>query len=204
MFCPVCKGEFREGFTHCDSCNVNLVEDLNNITEKVDGEFKVCYQCQKRYDDGTEICPDCGLNLVRAVMNKDDEIVFLEEPNFEKVDSQRQFNNIWRHYCEITPEEAVTVLESMDGKMLKEVMDLLDANEINFQFLEPDESASTLGSIFGCNNPMERSFPRIVVRKEDENKALSLIANSSELGLFDVPEELSGDDEDDEYEDDEE
>ena len=43
MFCPVCKGEFREGFTHCDSCNVNLVEDLNNITEKVDGEFKVIF-----------------------------------------------------------------------------------------------------------------------------------------------------------------
>ena len=82
--------------------------------------------------------------------------------------------------------------------MLKKVMDLLDNNEINFMFVEPSEAASSLGSIFGVSSPLERQFPRVVVRKEDEERALSLIANSSELGLFDVPEELMGDDEDEE------
>lgn len=205
MFCPVCKNEFREGFERCDNCNVNLVADLNNISEKVDGEFKLCYQCQREFHDNETICPDCGLKLVRAVLNKDEEYVFLEEPDYEApVDSAKQFNNMWRHYCEINPSDAVTVLESMDGQMLKQVMDLLDSNEINFQFVEPEESASTLGSIFGCNSPLERSYPRIVVRREDEERALSLVANSSELGLFEVPEELmGGDDEDEEYEDEE-
>jgi hypothetical protein len=28
MFCPVCKSEFREGFTRCGSCEVDLVAEL--------------------------------------------------------------------------------------------------------------------------------------------------------------------------------
>ena len=28
MFCPVCKYEFRRGFTHCNQCDVDLVEAL--------------------------------------------------------------------------------------------------------------------------------------------------------------------------------
>jgi hypothetical protein len=28
MFCPKCRGEFREGFTHCKKCGVDLVETL--------------------------------------------------------------------------------------------------------------------------------------------------------------------------------
>jgi hypothetical protein len=28
MFCPVCKSEYREGFTLCNDCNVQLVNEL--------------------------------------------------------------------------------------------------------------------------------------------------------------------------------
>ena len=85
--------------------------------------------------------------------------------------------------------------------MLKQVMDLLDQNDINFMFVEPNEAASTLGSFFGVNSPLERPFPKIVVKRDDEERALTLLANSSELGLFEVPEELVGGDDDDEEED---
>ena len=54
--------------------------------------------------------------------------------------------------------------------------------------------------VFGMTSPMEPAFPKIVVRREDEEKALSLVANNSELGLFEVPEELIDDDEEDEDE----
>lgn len=28
MHCPICRSEFREGFTHCPDCDENLVDDL--------------------------------------------------------------------------------------------------------------------------------------------------------------------------------
>lgn len=28
MYCPKCRSEFREGFTFCESCNENLVDEL--------------------------------------------------------------------------------------------------------------------------------------------------------------------------------
>jgi Putative prokaryotic signal transducing protein len=28
MYCPECKSEYREGFTHCSDCDVDLVSDL--------------------------------------------------------------------------------------------------------------------------------------------------------------------------------
>lgn len=33
MFCPVCKYEFRPGFTHCNTCDVDLVETLPSEEE---------------------------------------------------------------------------------------------------------------------------------------------------------------------------
>jgi hypothetical protein len=36
MFCPVCKDEFRSGFTRCAACEVALVEDLSRIREPVE------------------------------------------------------------------------------------------------------------------------------------------------------------------------
>ena len=200
MFCPVCKGEFREGFTHCDDCNVDLVENLGDIPNKIDGEFMLCPRCQTEHHNGETTCNKCGMKLFRAVLNKDDEYVFLEEPNEESINELPDFGKIWKHYCEIDLSEAVTVLESVDGEMLRKVMQLLDDHAINFMFVEPKREESSLGSIFGMTSPMEPAFPKIVVRREDEEKALSLVANNSELGLFDVPEELIDDDEEDEDE----
>ncbi len=39
MFCPVCRGEYREGFTYCHDCDVALVAELPRDPEIVDGEF---------------------------------------------------------------------------------------------------------------------------------------------------------------------
>lgn len=33
MYCPVCKDEFRAGFTRCASCNVDLVESLADLPQ---------------------------------------------------------------------------------------------------------------------------------------------------------------------------
>ena len=33
MFCPECRGEFREGFTRCLSCDADLVDSLEPLPE---------------------------------------------------------------------------------------------------------------------------------------------------------------------------
>jgi predicted RNA-binding Zn-ribbon protein involved in translation (DUF1610 family) len=35
MFCPKCRGEFREGFTRCHKCDVALVEELSPVEPKI-------------------------------------------------------------------------------------------------------------------------------------------------------------------------
>src|ERR1017187_6763951 len=35
VFCPVCRDEYREGFTRCSDCDVALVEALPSISETV-------------------------------------------------------------------------------------------------------------------------------------------------------------------------
>ena len=36
MFCPVCKNEYREGFTMCSDCKIPLEENLATISVKED------------------------------------------------------------------------------------------------------------------------------------------------------------------------
>jgi hypothetical protein len=35
MYCPKCKDEFREGWTHCNKCNEDLVESLDEKGEVI-------------------------------------------------------------------------------------------------------------------------------------------------------------------------
>lgn len=201
MFCPVCKGEFREGFTECTSCQVNLVADLDNITEQIKGEFLLCHQCQREFHT-TELehCPGCGLKLVRAVL-QDDTYVFLEEPVIEYIqESCENPGENFEYFVEIDPAEAVTVLESEDMALLTRIQEILNEAKISFCFRPAEENAGMLGNIFGGGSPLDRSFPKVVVRAEDEAKALRLIANHPELDLFGIPEELLDDDDESEEE----
>jgi hypothetical protein len=38
MFCPVCKAEYRFGFTHCSDCDVDLVESLDSSADSDAGQ----------------------------------------------------------------------------------------------------------------------------------------------------------------------
>jgi hypothetical protein len=41
MFCPVCRGEYREGFTFCSDCDVALVAELPRDPDGVDFDAEV-------------------------------------------------------------------------------------------------------------------------------------------------------------------
>lgn len=39
MFCPNCRSEFRQSFTHCDKCNKDLVDKLDPLPQELPVEF---------------------------------------------------------------------------------------------------------------------------------------------------------------------
>jgi len=215
MYCPICKGEFREGFDECTSCQVNLVADLDNISEHVNGEIKLCVACEIEAEPETRRCPNCGMKLIRAVLH-DDTYVFLEKPS-EEADEIEQIQEVeeelineLEYYTEIPDEEGAVLIESEDISLLVKVQEILNRNEICFQFRPATDAPGALGGIFGGGNILDRSFPKVVVYADDEAEAIKLIATSTELALGEIPPELmeSDDDENDEgygdYEDDNE
>jgi len=44
MFCPDCRGEYREGFTRCELCGVDLVEALPPVDETSDEDLVPAFQ----------------------------------------------------------------------------------------------------------------------------------------------------------------
>ncbi len=44
MFCPNCKSEFRDGFTHCKKCNKDLVDKLDPLPEEKPEKKPVEYE----------------------------------------------------------------------------------------------------------------------------------------------------------------
>jgi len=40
MYCPNCRGEFIEGFTHCKKCNIDLIDKLDPLPEDKPVEYE--------------------------------------------------------------------------------------------------------------------------------------------------------------------
>lgn len=201
MFCPICKAEFREGFEECNTCLVRLVEDPDDITQPVEGEFKFCPQCEREFHDDTEFCAGCGLKMVRAVL-RDDTYFFLEKPHdVYAQEPEPELISELEYYADLSEVASAVLLESEDIPLLVKIQELLNQEHINFQYVPPQEEPGMLGSLLGAGNPLTRSFPKVLVRAEDEERALRLIAEHPALGLLDIPEELLEDDDEDEGED---
>ncbi len=207
MFCPVCKAEFREGFDRCNECQVNLVEDLTQICEPIEGEFKLCTTCEQEFPQDQAKCAECGMKLRRAVL-RDDTYFFLDQPDdVSDVDFSEEFEpemiTELEFYEDMSEREAAILLESENIDLLVRIQELLNQEQIHFQFVPAQKDPTTLGGILGAGNPLERSFPKVLVRAEDEEKAVQLIAEHPALGLLEIPEELleAEDDDEDDYDD---
>lgn len=200
MFCPICKAEFREGFERCNACQVSLVADLDDISQPVEGEFMFCQDCEREFHDKTEFCPGCGLKLIRAVL-RDDTYFFLEKPSEIYADEKEVEPELIAeldYYMDMSDTESVVLLESEDIPLLVRIQELLNQEKIHFQFVPVQAGSGMLGGILGAGNPLIRSFPKILVRAADEEKAIRLIAEHPALGLCDIPEELLEDDDESE------
>ncbi len=135
-------------------------------------------------------------------MLRDDTYFFLEAPSEEYAEEpEAELISELEFYRDLSQEHAVILLESEDIPLLVKIQELLNQEKIFFQYLPPQNDAGMLGSLLGAGNPLTRSFPKVLVRAQDEERALRLIAEHPALGLCEIPEELRECDEDDDDED---
>jgi hypothetical protein len=200
MFCPKCKAEFREGFTSCADCNVNLVEDLPEFEEEsIEEPFVIeeyetpgqkvrfCPECQEIFDDDLEECPDCEIELETAT--KDNRPEMVKKIEAQILHFQERIANL-QNLKEIE-EEKVLLFETDDMNFAISAMEALDKNGLEFEFLEAENSFNPLGFLLSSNSPTEEKLNRVLVRLKDEKAATDFLNQAPELGLNEIPEELA-------------
>lgn len=198
MYCPKCRAEFREGFTHCNECDRDLVafEELDNY---IDEEFSedilkaeegtlLCPECHQEYRDDFKICSKCNVELVKQVwINSMGENVDTSDTIID-LDS-------YENLTDLSECETVVLLESDDLEFLGLMMEELNKENIEFHFYHSDKSDKSLGGIMATNVPTEPNIHSIYVKKEDEEKALEIIQQGINENLS-VPEEFEEEEED--------
>jgi hypothetical protein len=101
LFCPNCRGEFREGISVCHKCNGNLVPFKN-----LPPILPYCPSCNKKYPVGTTLCTDCLIELKSEDIQED-------EPSGELI-----------------LDDTITVITNLDFKEAKIVNGYLTQNGI--------------------------------------------------------------------------
>lgn len=66
-WCPICKNEYREGFTHCNDCDMDLVESLDQ------GPVKIMYGMKEQIEQFHEYLQQCGITESFVRFNPDDK-----------------------------------------------------------------------------------------------------------------------------------
>jgi len=80
MFCPICKAEYREGFTMCADCNVKLVPSLDEKVEKTES-------IKETHNDDITFVPVLStynlgdIALIRSILDNEEIEYFLQGEN---------------------------------------------------------------------------------------------------------------------------
>ncbi len=76
MFCPKCKSEYREGFSVCADCNVNLVSELPH---EVGPEYI-------EYEEVLATYNPADVALIKSILDAEEIIYFFHGENFMHVE----------------------------------------------------------------------------------------------------------------------
>lgn len=205
MFCPKCRSEFREGFSHCAECDVALVENLSDIisNESVESGTYVeedeyykdsdnvlvaspgcllCPECHVEYRDDFVQCSECKVDLVEEVWinsfgeNVDTSVASIDLEGHEFHTDMSQFKH-------------VILIESDDIEILKPLVDVLNDNKVLFEFVEAEHEEESLGGILATSVHAEPRLHKILVKQEDEEKGFTLMQQALNQTL-EIPSEL--------------
>lgn len=72
MFCPICKSEYREGFTKCAECDTQLVEE---IASEPDPEFI-------DYDEILGTFNPADIAIIKSILDATDIVYFFQGEHF--------------------------------------------------------------------------------------------------------------------------
>jgi len=154
----------------------------------------LCPECHQEYMEHAEKCSNCHVELVKQVwinsmgenVDTSDAVIDLES---------------YHYLVDLYDCETEVLLESDDLEFLALMMESLEKEKINFHFHHYKQTEESLGGIMATNVSSEPQLHSILVKKEDEEKALEVIQQGINENLS-VPAEFE--EEYDENEEDEE
>jgi len=84
-WCPKCKNEYREGFTHCSECNVTLVDDLS-IIEATEKELVFTTEHKEKIDAFIKYLEYSGIHSYSAEPDENDFVwsLYVAKDDYKK------------------------------------------------------------------------------------------------------------------------
>jgi hypothetical protein len=81
MFCPICKAEYRQGFTRCNDCDADLVETLPPEPSKSTPEF-VDYA---EYKEVLTTFNPMDIAFIKSILDAEEITYFVQGEHFLNV-----------------------------------------------------------------------------------------------------------------------
>lgn len=136
MFCPLCKAEYRRGFTHCADCDVDLVDTLQQEPESTGLANRIIWM-----GDNQETCVALCLQLKNAG---------IRYQVFEAMKSRSARMTVTWKYELVVPvedEERAKELLELPETVVEESSELTEEDEDQALMEWPEGKESTPGTV---------------------------------------------------------
>ncbi|MHB8755061.1 MAG: hypothetical protein ACYC92_08920 [Candidatus Acidiferrales bacterium] len=201
MFCPVCKYEYRRGFTHCNDCDVDLVDalpsegDVDHKLRTPADEMAQPTLLWKGASGGTFSAITAALDAAKIPYNREDldaRLVFSSEfseleiwvPAAHLSDAQAVLNEVLNSTAVLSAgPDATNELPAGDDEAADDIR-----QEIPRELYPEDATAevwSANATSSGTNNPADKAASNAAIKAANNDAAMAEILKSclAEIGV---------------------
>lgn len=148
MFCPICKAEYRSGFTICSDCNVQLVPELPPEHPKEPHNMVNLYSPSNEME----------LAIIKSILDAEEVNYFVKNENFGSMEVGPQIELFNRKMIMVRDDQHERASELIKDYLNKTV-DKEDEPRIKYSLLDKIRMAIEV-LLFGWLMPGKRSKHR--------------------------------------------